>query len=183
MELYGKKVILRAIEESDLELLRQSTNDPEFEKMITGWALPISKKAQSDWFANQKNSLSDIKYTIADKSGKPLGLISLKGIDMKNGCAVSAGYRIADKDERGKGYAVDAWLTLLGYAFGELRLNRVGTCVIKYNEASLHVLQKVGFKIEGVQRQAIYKNGEYNDLVILGCLKSDFTALTADEDK
>ena len=34
--------------------------------------------------------------------------------------------------------------------------------------------EKVGFKVEGIQRQAIYKNGKYIDLILLGCLKSDY---------
>ena len=64
MELYGKKVILRAVEEEDLEMLRELSNSPDFEKMIVGWSFPISKKDQLEWFANCKNSLSVIRYTI-----------------------------------------------------------------------------------------------------------------------
>ena len=44
MELRGKKVVLRAVEEEDLEMLRELTNDPDYEKMIVGWSFPISKK-------------------------------------------------------------------------------------------------------------------------------------------
>ena len=43
MILKGKKVRLRAIEQEDLEFVRSLINDPEIEKTIVGWALPISR--------------------------------------------------------------------------------------------------------------------------------------------
>ena len=75
MELYGKKVILRAVEEEDLEMLRELSNSPDFEKMIVGWSFPISKKDQLEWFANCKNSLSVIRYTIETEEDGAVGMI------------------------------------------------------------------------------------------------------------
>ena len=60
------------------------------------------------------------------------------------------------------------------YAFEELRLNRINGSALSYNAPSLHVTQKVGFKQEGIARQAVYKNGEFVDVVQLGILKSDY---------
>ena len=41
MELKGKVVHLRAVEQEDCEMLRALANDPEYEKMIVGWALVV----------------------------------------------------------------------------------------------------------------------------------------------
>ena len=60
MILKGKKVILRAVEEEDLDMLRELSNDPEFEKMVIGWSFPISKKDEAEWFARQKNGLENL---------------------------------------------------------------------------------------------------------------------------
>ena len=180
MELYGKKVILRAVEEEDLEMLRQLTNSPDYEKMIVGWAFPVSKKDQTEWFANCKNGLSRIRYTIVTEADGPVGMIGLRDIDWKNGVASGLGMRIAKKEIRTRGLATDAWMTLMRYAFQELRLNRINGSALAYNKASLRVCEKVGFKVEGIQRQAVYKNGEYIDLVMMGCLKSDYEALIAE---
>lgn len=177
MELYGKKVMLRAVEEEDLEMLRQLTNSPDFEKMIIGWSFPISKKEQTEWFQKCKNDLSCIRYIIETEEDGAVGMIGLKNIDWKNGIADGLGMRIAKKEVRTKGLATDAWMTLMRYAFDELRLNRINGMALAYNEISLHVCQKVGFKIEGTQRCAIYKNGVYVDVVLLGCLKSDYKEL------
>ena len=42
MILKGKKVTLRAVEESDIEMLRELINDPEIEKMTVGKSFPVS---------------------------------------------------------------------------------------------------------------------------------------------
>jgi len=177
MELKGKKVILRAVEEEDLEMLRKLTNDSEYEKMIVGWSFPISKKEQLDWFENCKNGLNRLRYTIVTEADGAVGMIGLRDIDWKNGVASGLGMRIARKEIRTRGLATDAWMTLMRYAFEELRLNRINGSALSYNKASLRVCEKVGFKVEGTQRQAVFKNGKYHDLIIMGCLKSDYEEL------
>lgn len=174
MNLVGKKVILRAIEETDIELLRQALNDPEMEKVVVGWALPISKKHQMDWFQNEKNSLNNIRFIISRKEdNKALGMISLNEIDYKNGTAVY-GIKIFYINNRKQGFAYDALMVLLKYAFFELRLNRIQSDFLSYNIDSIKLAEKCGFKMEGIKRGAVYKNGKFNDVVIGGCLKSDY---------
>lgn len=180
MNLVGKKVVLRAVEEEDIEMLRELSNSPDFEKMVVGWSFPISKKDQQEWFENCKNGLSRIRYIIETKEDGAVGMIGLRDLDWKNGTASGLGMRVAKKELRTKGIATDAWMTLMRYAFNELRLNRINGSALTYNKVSLHVCQKVGFKIEGTQRQAVYKDGEYHDVVIMGCLKSDYEQLIAE---
>ena len=177
MNLVGKKVVLRPIEQDDIEMLRELTNDPEFEKMIVGWSFPVSKKDQEEWFSNVKNGLSRLRYIIETAEDGAVGMIGLRDIDWKNGSAYGLGMRIAKKDIRTRGLATDAWMTLMRYAFDELRLNRINGSALAYNKASLRVCEKVGFKVEGTQRHAVYKNGEFVDVIMMGCLKSDYEAL------
>ncbi len=177
MELRGRIVTLRAVEEEDIEMLRVLTNDPGYERMIVGWAFPVSTRDQAEWFASSKNGEKRLRYTIVTPEDGPVGMIGLRDIDWKNGVASCLGISIAKKEIRNHGLATDAWMTLLHYAFYELRLNRINGRALAYNKASLRVCEKVGFKIEGVQRQAVYKNGEFIDLVIMGCLRSDYDAL------
>lgn len=177
MELHGKKVVLRAVEEEDIEMLRELTNSPDYEKMIVGWSFPISKKDQQEWFMKCKNDLSRIRYIIETQEDGSVGMIGLKDIDWKNGSASGLGMRIAKKEIRTRGLATDAWMTLMKYAFDELRLNRINGSALVFNKASLKVCEKVGFKVEGTQREAVYKDGKFIDLVFMGCLKSDYKEL------
>lgn len=42
MNLFGKKVMLRALEPEDMSYLLEMINDPEMEKMVVGWSFPNS---------------------------------------------------------------------------------------------------------------------------------------------
>lgn len=174
MNLQGKIVTLRPVEEEDLEMLRDLTNDPEFEKMIIGWSFPVSRFEQKRWFENSCNTSTRVRYIIETEQDGAVGMIGLQNINWKDGTADGGGMRIAKKEIRTRGLATDAWMTLLKYTFEELRLNRVNGAALMYNEASKHVCTKVGFIQEGIQRQAIYKGGQYHDVVLYGCLRTDY---------
>lgn len=177
MELWGKKVRLRAVEASDIEMLRVLTNDPAFEKMIVGWSFPVSTEEQKKWYDGLHNDLNRLRFTIETKEDGAVGMIGLRDIDWKNGRAYGLGMRIAKKEIRTRGLATDAWMTLMRYAFEELRLNRIDGSALAYNKASLRVCEKVGFKVEGTQRQAVFKDGQFHDVIVMACLKSDYYEL------
>lgn len=175
MNLVGKKVILRVVEEADLELLRESLNDPDIESKTVGWNLPISKKDQIEWFQKEKNSLKSIRYIIISKSNNmAVGMLGLHNIDWKNGTVAAIGIKIFKTNDKHKGVAYDAFMTLLKYAFYELRLNRIEYNALSDNVTSINLVKKVGYKIESKKRNAVLKNGRFVDVVIGRCLKSDY---------
>ena len=100
-------------------------------------------------------------------------MIGLREIDLKNGVATSAGVRVR-RNIQSKGVATDSYMTLFRYAFNELRLHRINTSALEENEVSLHVMEKVGCKREGIKRETVYKNGQYHNMVILGILAEDY---------
>ena len=173
MILKGKKVILRPVEFEDIEFIRSLINDPWMEERIVGWALPISRKDQEQWYASFRNTKEQIRYIIEIEKEGVVGFCGLKDIDYKNGVATSAGIRVK-KDIQSKGVATDAYLTLFKYAFLELRLHRINTSALEENTRSLHVMEKVGCKREGLKREEIFKNGEYHNVVTLGILEQDY---------
>lgn len=175
MILKGRRVILRPIEFEDLEFIRSLINDPDIEKTIVGWSLPISKKDEEKWYANFSNTQQTIRYVIETLDGEVVGLTGLGNIDMKNGCAKGLGIRIAP-NVQSNGLATDAYMTLFKFAFNELRLHRIETAAFDDNFASLRFQEKLGCIREGIRREAIYKNGTYKSIVTLGCLKDDFMA-------
>lgn len=173
MILKGKKVILRAVEIEDMPFIRSILNDPDVEKNIIGWSLPLSKTDDAKLYADFANTQENIRYMIENFDGEVVGFIGLGNIDMKNGCAGGSGTRIAAQFHS-KGYATDARLTLYNYAFNELRLHRIEGTAFDDNLASIRSMEKSGCKVEGVRREAIYKNGKYKNVVTFGCLKDEF---------
>ena len=174
MILKGKMVTLRPVEREDLEFIREMINDPWYEGLIIGWSFPKSRKDQEKWYEQFENSDKSLRYVLETEADGPIGYCALRNIDWKNGNAEGGGMRVAKRESMSKGIATDAYMTMLRYAFYELRLNRVSGVALGHNAASLKAVSKVGFKVEGTAREAVYKDGRYQDKIWLGVLKSDY---------
>lgn len=70
-----------------------------------------------------------------------------------------------------KGIATEAVRQICAEAFSELDIIRITGLVYAANIASARVLEKNGFAREGLQRNAVYKDGKIYDLCIFGKLK------------
>jgi RimJ/RimL family protein N-acetyltransferase len=66
---------------------------------------------------------------------------------------------------------------LLHYAFTELNLHRVNLSVFAFNERAIKSYEKCGFKYEGTQREAIYKEDQRWDIITMGILQSEWKAM------
>ena len=172
MNISGKKVVIRAMELEDCELVREMFNDPEIEDHVVGWAFPLSSYSQKKWFENNYNS-QNFRFIIETKDEGAIGVATLLDIDWKNRMA-QHGIKLAQKDIRGKGYGTDTVMAIMRYAFDELGLNRLNGSWFPENIASKTMYMKCGWKEEGVRRNYIYKHGKYRDLVETGILASDY---------
>ena len=60
---------------------------------------------------------------------------------------------------------------MIDAAEDSLRLTRLRLTVHEDNEIAIHLYQKFGFKIEGRESKAIYKDGKYMDILIMGRIR------------
>jgi len=179
MNIFGKKVLLRAIENEDLKFLRDLHNDPEIAKWIGGWSFPLSMADQEAWYEKISKDKTTIRLIIELKdTHEVIGLTGLWDIDWKDRRAYTGIMIIDDEKYRRKGYGTDAVMALMYYAFEELGLNRLDSDIIEYNDASLKLyLEKCGWKKEGVRRKHIFRNGKFYDRVIVGILREEYEEL------
>lgn len=70
-----------------------------------------------------------------------------------------------------RGIMTEAVRLMCAEAFSELDIIRITGLVYAPNLASQRVLEKNGFVREGLQRNAVYKNGRIYDLCLFGKLK------------
>jgi [ribosomal protein S5]-alanine N-acetyltransferase len=84
----------------------------------------------------------------------------------------SIGYWIGVPFAR-KGYMTAAVRALIPYSFTTLRLHRLEAACIPDNIASVHLLEKTGFKREGYARGYLCINGIWQDHLLYGRLKDD----------
>lgn len=105
-------------------------------------------------------------------SGAIVGRLELSGITGEPAVGAHLGYWVAREANR-RGYATDAVGQTLDVAFGRLRLHRVQAAVMPRNRASQRVLEKNGFRREGLAERYLRIDGRWEDHVIF--------ALTAEE--
>lgn len=173
MLIYGKIIVLRAVEEADNSMLLSLINDPDTEMMLGGSSWPVSEAEQLKWFEHQEKSRDILRCIVAlQEDSKAIGTIILSDIDQKNATG-HIHIKMSKDGGRGKGYGTDAVNTLVQYAFDELRLNCIYANILSYNEASIKLFERCGFKRDGVLRQRVFKKGQFIDLFYYSRLMHD----------
>jgi diamine N-acetyltransferase len=171
--MIGKKVKLRAIEPSDIDLLYQWEND------ISTWHLsstvaPFSKFLLEEYVANAHLDIyttKQLRLMIENISvNKTVGCIDLFDFDPLNNRA-GIGILICN-EERNKGFAAEALELLIKYCFNTLLLNQVYCNIISDNVNSLNLFKKFNFEIIGLKKKWIRTNGLWADEYMLQLIHS-----------
>lgn len=174
MNIYGERIVLRALKPEDNDMLLELINDPETEALIGGKTWPISMQHQVKWLSEQESNTAIFRCAIAErKSDNALGTIILNEIDYQNGTA-QIHIKLAKKSGvRGNGYGTEALKVAVKYAFEEMRLHCIYANILSYNSVSQHLFEKCGFKREGILRDRAYKGGSYMDVYSYSILSGE----------
>lgn len=176
--LIGEKVYLRPLELEDIDRgWLEWITDPRISGNLNiGGRYPTTREDLEQYYHKSKPP-NAVMFAICDKEDDHyIGNARLSGIDWQHRkCAY--GRLIGDLDYHGKGFGTDALILILRYAFINLGMNRVYTVVFADNEASIQSNEKVGMKCEGVERQSIFKNGRYRDIIMFAMLREEFDQL------
>ena len=170
----GKKVRIRAVEQTDLDEIMKWVNDPEvIDNLLMRY--PVSRYLEEKWLekALDTSNIRDKAFSIETKDGVYLGGIGLHKINWENRSA-EVGIVIGKKEYWGKGYGTDAMLAILEFAFNHMNLHRVYLEVYDFNTRGIRSYEKCGFKKEGALRDDRFSRGKYHDTIIMGILKEEF---------
>jgi [ribosomal protein S5]-alanine N-acetyltransferase len=125
------------------------------------------------WFKGLDAGNTGIRWMITLKDvDQYIGDLGFLEIDPENKRA-EVSYKLS-QSHWNKGVTTEALKAILSYGFEELALNRVTAQVHIDNKASLHVLKKLGFTVEGTLREHEYLYGQFADVFSLGLLKREF---------
>lgn len=146
-------------------------NDKEVCKYNSHGETEYTKDMALDFINSLENDKSKEVYAVCLKENDiHIGNISLQRIDYKNNQAEIA-YLFGEKEYWGKGYAKEASEVLLKRAYDELNLHRIYFGTHIENLAMQKLGENLGFKREGQQKDAQYKNGKFNDIILYGMIK------------
>lgn len=174
----GQKVRLREYRKEDIEKALAYINDSEVKKLLAP-GIPYLNTLEDErkWVENLSASNDIYSFaieTLGDE--KYVGGCGLNSIDWKNSVAV-VGIFIGDKNYWGKGYGTDAMKVLIKFIFEQMNVHKIKLNVYSFNERAIKSYEKCGFKVEGVLRQEIFRDGRYYDEIIMGLLKEEYLAL------
>ena len=130
----------------------------------------LDTKAYLRAVTDSKNTAEQVYVILYQKS--IAGIIGFKEIDYVNRRA-EVGYWLSG-DLQGQGIMRRSCSALLQYAFGEMGLNRIQIKTGTGNHRSSNIPKKLGFTLEGVQRDGEYLNGRFHDLEVYSLLQREW---------
>lgn len=167
MELTGERVLLRPLEEADLERVAEIQAQSS---VAVRWGAPD----QADLRAKQDGSEGVVAYAI-ELDGDLVGLIEY--YEEEDPMYRSAGIDIFLSEEvQGRGLGTDAVRTLARYLIQERGHHRLTIDPAADNVAAIRAYEKAGFKPVGVMRQyERLPGGDWHDGLLMDLLADDLS--------
>jgi len=165
--LEGKNVNLRIMEREDLPLYVEWINDPGF----FGEYNPLEHTTKAEMEKNFDTAPPEKRrFFIEKKDGTKIGVVNTFPV----GELLEIGFTLI-ASQRGKGYGTEAVTILVDYLFLSRDIVRIQATTDLRNIASQRVLEKVGFKKEGVVRKSMFIHGDWRDLLLYSILREEWT--------
>jgi ribosomal-protein-alanine N-acetyltransferase len=169
-------IFFRAFELKDAEFINSLRRINEVENLIGGNKRFVSLAREQKWVEDLiYNDYQDKIYLAICEKGSEniIGYHSVSDIDHVNKSCCYSGIKI-HPDYNGKGYATQTVLMILKFVFEELNMERCVTEFLEEHTVSMKLAKRVGFKMEGLQRHSVFKNGFFHNNFIMSVLKEDY---------
>lgn len=171
-------IFLREITKEDMSIINNWRRSKDLVQSLGAPFRFINIETDEAWFSQYMSSRAqNVRCAIClSKTKEIVGVIYLLNIDsVMRGC--DFGIMIGDVSHRGKGIGSMAMDMIIDHAFLDLNLNRIQLRVQPSNAHAIALYKKYGFKEEGVLREVIFKNGQYEDLLMMSLLRKDFSEM------
>ena len=162
----GDLVILRALEDEDLERCYRWMNDPMIVRTLKSrYPMPFHQEAK--WLEQAVEAVGERHFAVERREDRShIGNASIHEIDWVSRTAYF-GLFIGEPAAWNRGFGTDAIKTLVRFAFEEMNLRKLKVNVFDYNDRAKHVLVQAGFVQEAKLAEEFFREGTYQDLVIL----------------
>ena len=154
-----------------LDLLQSSLKD---QMLFLGYDQPDLVEAEMEKTHRSLKKIDQIVWfdLIENESNKVIGSCGFHNW-VKEHKRAEIGYYLHPQ-YRKKGFISEAIAKVIEYGFKSMELIRIEACIDPDNEASMNVMNRFGFKKEGVLRQHYISHDKVYDSVIFSLLKKEF---------
>lgn len=162
MELNCGKCQLRTWHPNDIEsVVHHANNRKVWLNMRDGFPHPYTQADAQDWIQRARAARPETSFAIV-VAGQAVGGI---GFELKTDVerySAEVGYWLGE-EFWGQGICTEALKAATPYALKTYHLNRIFALPLSGNLASIRVLEKAGYRREGLLRLSAYKNGRFLD--------------------
>jgi len=168
------RVRLRWLTDADVKVLFAIFGDPEVTR-YWGFAVLPDLAAADALLADVHRGFRAgtlFQWGVEAAGGPLVGTCTLAGLDRANRRA-ELGFALG-RAHWGRGYMASALPAVLEFAFTKLGLGRLVADTDPRNVASIRALERLGFRREGVLREHYLIQGEPQDAVVYGLLRTEW---------
>ena len=153
---------LRVATPADLAAIVALERTPVAREFVGQWSEERHRATMSD---------NDARYYVNETEGDLEAYAILRGIE-ETSRAIELKRIVVSTPDRGLGRRI---LTeVMRIAFRELRAHRLYLDVFDHNARARHVYESLGFRYEGLMREAANLNGQWCDLHLMAMLESEY---------
>lgn len=174
-EIETERLLLAELKANDIDDIVKHASNKKIADYTLNLPHPYAEKDAIYWinlahqgFKNGTHIIFGIKLKSDNQFIGGIGLTVEKTFNR-----AEVGYWIAESFWN-NGYATEATISIITYAFTELKLNKVTSSYLAKNPASGRVMQKSGMIKEGTLKEHMLKDDEYHDLILYGITKNRF---------
>lgn len=175
--LVGERVRLSAFRKDDEPTIARWYEDAGFMRLLDGGiARPGGEEQVHEMLDEWRKSQRDVAFAVRRLGDDALvGMAAVEEIQWNHRTAwISLGLGPEFWDQ---GLGTEVVALLLRYAFDELNLHRLSLSVFAYNERAQAVYRRAGFRQEGTWREALLRDGQRYDMLLMGILEHEWRAL------
>lgn len=175
--LHTPRLLLREIVQADAKAILSIRGDIRVTRLNSGKPLESLDEAH-ELIDKGRQAYDDhrrIDWGIVLNDAPELGVVGRVGFNywLRQDRRASIGYDLGYAFW-GKGIMTEAVRAIVRFGFEQMRLNRIEADTDSENYGSMRVLEKVGFRREGVQHEQYFEWDEFHDLVLFALLRKDF---------
>ncbi len=173
--LNTERLILRPMQVSDAEdMFRYARREDVTEYLL--WSPHPSRQYTEDYlrYLQRRYALGEFyDWAVVDReSGRMIGTCGFTRFDFPHNSG-EIGY-VLNPEYHGKGLGTEAAERVLRFGFEQLELHRIEAKFMRGNEASLHVMEKLGMTLEGYRRDGMLVKNRYRTIGVCSILRDEF---------
>lgn len=176
----GDTIYLTRLDAANAETIRSWINDPETHRWMMGGHIPISSAEETAFIESTEAEVAArtaFRFEVhAADDGRLLGVCGIEHVNLVHRHG-EVGLFIGSAAERGRGFGADILKTLMRFAFDTLGLHSLRIMVVDGNERAHALYTRVGFCVTGRDRESLYLDGAFRDLIALDMLETEYREL------